>query len=109
MQTFSFPSSLARRGARAQGRRWPGGAALGLALLLGACAQPGTSRMGGPGDSAEPGVSQPARSDRERRRLERPRKTAGDVNRSDTNLEHGGQPAGDAFKSGPPSTVKPVQ
>ena len=109
MQTFSTSSSLARGGPLAQGRRGAGLAALGLALCLGACAQTGSSRMGGPGDSADTGAAQPAGTDRERSRLERPRTAPGDVNQSDTNLERGTQPATGTYKSGPPSTVKPGQ
>jgi len=109
MQTLFFSSSLARGSARAFGRCRLAGSLLGLALLVGACAQPDTSRMGGPGDSAEPASAEPARAQRKRDRPERPQAAPGDVNQTDTNLERGGQPATDAIKSGPPSIVKPVQ
>ncbi len=109
MQIFSSSSSLARGGSVAPGRRGAGLALLGFALLLGACAQTGSSRMGGPGDSTDTGVSQPEGADRERSRLERPRTAPGDVNQTDTNLERAGQPATGVHKSGPPSTVRPGQ
>ncbi len=109
MQTFSNPSTLARGGPLAQGRRGTGLVVLGCALLLGACAQTDSSRMGGPGDSPGTGASEPAGADRERSRLERPRTAPGDVNQSDTNLERAGQPATGVHKSGPPSTAMPGQ